>query len=660
MDTEGVDVVLRRLSHAACDPEPVGTNTWTARCPVHGGKYRALVISRYANGSVSLRCRNAGLNVEPCSEVEVWGSLGLQPQRLECALAATAPSAHAAMAEPEPCAVSEAAVWEAQSGDAAGTVIVEAEATVRDAAIWQATVVAEVPRRPAQARPAGGKRARRDGRSLSRVFLRIARTVQVIRGLDGRLYGQVPVAGHQEVHELDSSRFRYWLIREYRRLGRAAPGRDSVNTLVRAFEAEAAELESAHTVWVRVADGSRHRGFPAQLEQRPDSGEWGLAAAGAAKVYYLDLGDSSWQSVEIRAEGCRILDRAPVFFRRPRGSEPLPRPEWDGSIDLLKKYTNLAEGDFLLFLAWVTAASRPFGPYPILILTGEQGSGKSTMACLARRLVDPSSALAKGPPSDQHDLMLQAHNNWVLVYDNLSSISTKFSDSLCRIASGSGFSTRSLYSNDSETLFSVQRPVIITCIEDLLHRSDLIDRCLVLHLPALGDLLRRSEEAFWAEFYRDWPRLAGAILTAVSRGLRTLPQVTLPALPRMADFALWGEAVSRGLGGERGSFLARYLSNRRAAIDSALDDCEVAQALLRGMAGAADGSWRGTAADLLPILADHARQGATKTAQWPKTPQYLSIALRRIVPQLRTIGITVNFDRIDSIRMITVQRSEGR
>jgi len=57
----------------------------------------------------------------------------------------------------------------------------------------------------------------------------------------------------------------------------------------------------------------------------------------AATVYYLDLGDSSWQSVEIRAEGCRIVDYAPVWFRRPRGFGPLPLLQWDGSIDLFKK-----------------------------------------------------------------------------------------------------------------------------------------------------------------------------------------------------------------------------------------------------------------------------------------------------------------------------------
>ena len=31
-------------------------------------------------------------------------------------------------------------------------------------------------------------------------------------------------------------------------------------------------------------------------------------------------------------------------------------------------------------IAWVTAALRPVGPYPVLVLNGEQASGKSTLA----------------------------------------------------------------------------------------------------------------------------------------------------------------------------------------------------------------------------------------------------------------------------------------
>jgi len=46
----------------------------------------------------------------------------------------------------------------------------------------------------------------------------------------------------------------------------------------------------------------------------------------------------------------------------------------------------------------------------------------------------------------------------------------------------------------------------------------------------------------------------------------------------------------------------------------------------------------------------------TRSAQWPKTPQYFAIALRRIAPQLRLIGIDVRFDRGRSVRLITISK----
>ena len=200
--------------------------------------------------------------------------------------------------------------------------------------------------------------------------------------------------------------------------------------------------------------------------------------------------------------------------------------------------------------------------------------------------------------------------------------------------------------------------MIITGIGDFVERSDLIDRCVILRLPAIPEEARRREQELWSEFRADWPRLMGALLKAVAGGLRMLPQVNLAGSPRMADFAQWGEAVVRGLGFKPGSFLDRYHDNRRAACDSALDDCEVAQAL-RAMMESAGGNWRGTASELLGALAGHARQNATKTAQWPKTPKLLSSALRRILPQLRTIGIFVNFDRADGNRVITISLTQG-
>jgi hypothetical protein len=49
-------------------------------------------------------------------------------------------------------------------------------------------------------------------------------------------------------------------------------------------------------------------------------------------------------------------------------------------------------------------------------------------------------------------------------------------------------------------------------------------------------------------FRADYPRILGPVLDAIVGGLRELPSVNLTDLPRMADYAEWGEAISRGLG----------------------------------------------------------------------------------------------------------------
>jgi hypothetical protein len=46
--------------------------------------------------------------------------------------------------------------------------------------------------------------------------------------------------------------------------------------------------------------------------------------------------------VEITANGWRVVAHPPVSFRRTRGILPLPMPYRDGSIELLRKYLNVA------------------------------------------------------------------------------------------------------------------------------------------------------------------------------------------------------------------------------------------------------------------------------------------------------------------------------
>jgi len=607
-------------------------------------------VIRAADGSASLKCRYVNHDGESCSESRIWESLGLQPPRWERDSDVSVQPDREDEPRAEPCPTENGSLDPVD--DPAATEPPAAEVSLEATAI-----AAAAPEHPVRAGAGeGGRSGYRNG-SLGRMFAEFAREIRFLRGHDQRLYAQIPVDGRQEVHELKSPSFRHRLAASCRQRYSVLLTRDAINNLVRAFEAEAATFGSSARVWVRVADGTGTAPAQAAAQAEPGDGAGdvvlGDSVPNAGTAIYLDLGDSSRRSVEIRADGCRIVDQAPVLFRRPRGHCPLPEPEWDGSIERLKKYANVTDGDFPLLIAWMTAALRPAGPFPILILTGEQGSAKSTLARMARRLIDPNSSPLRGPPGKQDDFMIQAHNTWVLAYDNMRSIPARLSDAFCRTATGGGFSTRALYSNDDETLIDVERPAIITGIDEFARSSDLIDRCIILQLPPIPGTARRPEQALWSDFDADCPRLLGALLKAVAGGLKMLPDIELPALPRMADFAQWGEAVVRGLGGEPGSFLERYDENRRAACESALGDCPVADALRR-MVERLDGPCQLTATELLRTLANDTPPSITRMKEWPKTARSLSCALRRIAPQLRMVGITLSFGCTGSTRPITI------
>ena len=155
----------------------------------------------------------------------------------------------------------------------------------------------------------------------------------------------------------------------------------------------------------------------------------------------------------------------------------------------------------------------------------------------------------------------------VVAFDNLSGLRPWLADAICRLATGGGFATRELYTDDSEVLFNAQRPVILNGIDTIAEREDLRDRSLILTLPVLTDGDYRAESEFWEEFERDRPLILGALLDAVSHALAQLPQTTLRGpVPRMADFAKWVTAAEGALGWDPGTFLAAYLDNRKESV----------------------------------------------------------------------------------------------
>jgi hypothetical protein len=138
-----------------------------------------------------------------------------------------------------------------------------------------------------------------------------------------------------------------------------------------------------------------------------------------------------------------MIQTPPVRFRRPAGLLPLPIPARGGAFVQLTPFLNLSgEDDRVLVGAWLLATLRPGGPYPLLSISGEQGSAKTVLSKILRALVDPNCAPVRSLPREDRDLFIAANNGHVLTFDNLSAMPAWLSDTLCRLASGGGFAVR--------------------------------------------------------------------------------------------------------------------------------------------------------------------------------------------------------------------------
>jgi hypothetical protein len=445
----------------------------------------------------------------------------------------------------------------------------------------------------------------------------------------GDAYATVPVGDHDETWPIKSQTFKRYVAKCFFDEQQKAMNSDALSAAINLMEAKSLFEGEEHSIHVRVAS---HKGN-----------------------VYIDLCNSDWQVIEITAAGWQIIDESPVRFRRSRGMLALPTPERGGHVDELRQFLNVEDETWILVVAWLVGAFHPCGPYLILALFAEQGSGKSMTARLLRYLVDPNSAPLRAEPQDERDLMITAGNSWCLAYDNLSHVPPWFSDALCRLSTGGGFATRELYTDSDEIIFDSKRPILLTSIEDVATRSDLLERCLIVWLPTISKERRRPEDEMFAAFEKVRPRILGALLDAVVGALRDQPSTRLEQHPRMADFARWVTAAEASMGWSKGTFMAAYSGNQESANELALEGSIVARPLLELLDE--HGSWWGSAGELLPALAERVNDQTKRQHGWPKNPRSLSGHLKRLSPNLRAAGWEVEHDRTSKKRVWSIRHA---
>lgn len=234
------------------------------------------------------------------------------------------------------------------------------------------------------------------------VELALEHTSELFHAPDEAAYAVVPVAEHYEVFRMRHKGFRSLLYKLFYETYGKPPGTQAVQDALAVLEAKARFDGEECPVHVRIAEREG--------------------------VIYLDLGDEGWRVVEIDAKGWRIRARSPVMFERPKGLRPLPTPTEGGAISALRRFVNVSVNDWYLLLAFLVACLYPKGPFPLLILIAEQGSGKTTLARIIKLLIDANLAPVRSAPRNERDLMIGATHSWLLVFDNLSAKSRHLND----------------------------------------------------------------------------------------------------------------------------------------------------------------------------------------------------------------------------------------
>jgi DNA polymerase-1 len=441
-------------------------------------------------------------------------------------------------------------------------------------------------------------------------------------------YVTLPAEDHWETLPVTSRRFRALLARRFFLECDEAPSGNALADATRVLEARALE----------------GREEPVYLRRAEVDG-----------ALVIDIGDDSWDAIIVDEDGVRFAPQQQVRFRRPKSLRPLPRPVHGGSIQLLREFLPRIDVDgFRLLVAWLLAALRAHGPYPILALLGGQGAGKSTLLRMLRRLVDPAASEIRAFPKEPKDVVIAGQHSVMLAYDNISTIPDWLSDALCRLSTGGGYGGRELYTDGEEYVIDAMVPVALSGITEVAANGDLIDRCVPLELAAPST--RLAEEDFWPRFDAAAPQILGALLTGLSAALRGRRTVLVPAGVRMVDFARTAAAAMPSYQWTAEQFLDGYQAQHREMRTLPLDTTLLwppLRALLLARKGA-DPLWQGTAEALLDELAGCVGEGVRRRKGWPGNPRALSGLLRRLAPALREVGFAIEFPRTGAARYIVI------
>ncbi|HET6716337.1 MAG TPA: hypothetical protein VFG90_04355 [Nitrososphaeraceae archaeon] len=283
--------------------------------------------------------------------------------------------------------------------------------------------------------------------------------------------------------------------------------------------------------------------------------------------------------------------------------------------------TNLkTEEDKILLSVYIMTLFIPDIPHVISQIHGEKGSAKSTLQLLIKLLVDPAKPKLLTIYNDQKEFIQQLAHNYLDFYDNLKYTPRWLSDEACKAVTGVGSTKRKLYSDDDDIVYEYRRCLGFNGINLGLTEPDILDRSIMIELERIRKENTKQDSEIVDAFLEMRPKLLAYIFDILVKALAIKPTIQLNDLPRMADFAMWGEAIARAMGYKEQQFLSVYYDNIGKQNVEAIKNSPLGQAIVKLINKEPLRSFQGP---LSKLLEDHLHPTKIKHEMRSKTVKIL-------------------------------------
>ena len=282
-------------------------------------------------------------------------------------------------------------------------------------------------------------------------------------------------------------------------------------------------------------------------------------------------------------------DKAPIFLKSPSAKtkysiQQKPMKSNDNAIEEFRKLLRISDDDSIIFKSHLISYFLTGIPIPIVILHGEQGSAKTTTSNGIKALIDPEGENAFSMPKEVDDLAVILSKHYVTSFDNTDNFTKDISQFLCKAVTGTQHPKRKLFTTAEEFSLVLMSKIILNGITPEINQPDLVERSIFYELPRIERTDRQTDESIKKKINQLIPSVLAQVFDTLHNVLSTIDDVKQELegsdLPRMASFAVWGEAIARDLGATDGEFIKKYHEKMNSSSLSVVEEFPVIEKVM--------------------------------------------------------------------------------